>query len=122
MRYEKGAHDEHEQGVLAAEVEPGETVTSHGRQHRRPDASNASIILRYCLATARTSRPPWLEKTSFRLDHSTNGRANQNPNVEFTLGAVLVEETKIHQIGMRVNTAKTTHARVTRLTVRRRTP
>src|ERR1700733_11850140 len=64
----------------------------------------------------------WLEKTSFRLSQRTNGRANQKAKVELRLGTVFVEETKIHQIGISVNTANRAHNSVTMLTVRRRTP
>ena len=63
-----------------------------------------------------------LEKTCCKLSHSTKGRANQNANVEFKLGTVLVDETKIHQMGMSVNTANRPHNIVTMFTVRRLTP
>ena len=63
-----------------------------------------------------------LANTSFKFSHSTKGRANQKPNVEFKFGAVLVEETKIHQIGISVNTANNPHKIVTMFTVRRLTP
>ena len=63
-----------------------------------------------------------LENTSFKFENSTNGFANQNANVEFRFGTVLVEDTNIHQIGIRVKTANTPHNTVTMFTVRRRTP
>ncbi len=63
-----------------------------------------------------------LEKTCCKFSHRTKGRANQKPKVEFKLGTVLVDETKIHQIGISVNTANNPHNIVTMFTVRRLTP
>ena len=64
-----------------------------------------------------------LEKTSLQVvpQHEWPGKPKTR-TIEFKLGAVLVDETKIHQMGMSVNTANRPHNSVTMFTVRRLTP
>jgi basic membrane lipoprotein Med (substrate-binding protein (PBP1-ABC) superfamily) len=83
-----------------------------------PIAAYIAVLPSHC----RYEPSSLLLTTSFRFDHSTNGWANQNPNVAFTLVAVLVEETKIHQMGTKVNKVKSPQAKVARFIVRRRRP
>src|ERR1019366_531731 len=85
---------------------------------RPPAPAYTAVLASHC----KNDPSSLLEKTSLRFENSEKGRANQKPNDELRLGAVLVEDTKIHQMGIRLNTANSPHSNVTMLTVRRRTP
>ena len=66
--------------------------------------------------------PSTFWNSRLKLRASTNGAANQKPNVSNRLAWVLVELMMSHTIGISVKTANTTQAVVMAVTVPRRRP